>query len=203
MRQQIGRPAISNRDFFVQTERKAHEEWAAMIVRAPMAAAVMHKLVALMDRQNAVAISHGTLAKLLNIHVNTVKTAIKTLESDHWIQVVQLGQRGTVNAYVINDQVAWADDRQKLPFSMFSATIVADAEDQSSSTLTTKTLRRVPVLYAGERQLAAGDGLPPPSQPSIPGMEPDLPARRPTGDEPPSQLDLATAIAADGGNSPA
>jgi hypothetical protein len=35
-------------------------------------------------------------------------------------------------------------------------------------------LRRLPKL--GERQLPAGPGLPPPSQPFFDGLEPDLPA---------------------------
>jgi len=43
-------------------------------------------------------------------------------------------------------------------------------------------------MYPGERQLPIGDGLPPPSQPLIPGMEPDLPARRVDAD--PAQLDI-------------
>jgi DNA-binding transcriptional regulator YhcF (GntR family) len=149
-----------------------------MIVRHPMAAAVMHKLVALMDQQNAVAVSHGTLAKLLGIHINTVKRAIDALEKDRWVQVVQLGQRGTVNAYVVNDQVAWGTNREKLPFSLFSAAIVAYRDDQSEQTLEAKQLRRIPVLMKGERQLPTGPGLGPPSEPALPGLEPDLPARK-------------------------
>jgi hypothetical protein len=45
-------------------------------------------------------------------------------------------------------------------------------------------LRRIPVLFPGEQQLPTGDGLPPPSQPSIPGLEPDLPERRVQEEEP-------------------
>ena len=37
-------------------------------------------------------------------------------------------------------------------------------------------LRRIPTLYPGEQQLPTGPGEEPPSQPSIPGLEPDLPA---------------------------
>lgn len=36
----------------------------------------------------------------------------------------------------------------------------------------------VQLLYSGERQLPTGPGLPPPSSPSLPGMEPDLPAKQ-------------------------
>ena len=39
-------------------------------------------------------------------------------------------------------------------------------------------LRRVPSLLRDEQQLPSGDGLPPPSEPTLPGMEPDLPATK-------------------------
>jgi hypothetical protein len=53
--------------------------------------------------------------------------------------------------------------------------VVADAEDQDPLTLEHSDLRRIPTLYPGERQLPSGQGEDPPSQPSIDGMEPDLP----------------------------
>lgn len=62
--------------------------------------------------------------------------------------------------------------------SVFSAAIIADAEDQDAQTLSGPALQRVPSLFSGEVQLQTGDGLPPPSEPALPGMEPDLPALR-------------------------
>jgi hypothetical protein len=32
-------------------------------------------------------------------------------------------------------------------------------------------------MRSGERQMPVGDGLPPPSEPPLPGLEPDLPAK--------------------------
>ena len=83
---------------------------------------------------------------------------------------------GTVSAYVVNDRVAWGQPRDQLRLSVFSANVVADAEDQDTATLEHSDLRRIPTLYPGERQLPTGVGEDPPAQPSIPGMEPDLPA---------------------------
>lgn len=42
---------------WVQTERKAHEAWAALIRKSPMAAQVMHYLTSRIGEHNAVVIS--------------------------------------------------------------------------------------------------------------------------------------------------
>jgi DNA-binding transcriptional regulator YhcF (GntR family) len=141
-----------------------------------MASSLMHELVASMGSQNAVVISQKTLAKMLECHVKTVQRAIEHLEADKWIQVVSMGGAGTINAYVVNDQVAWGERRGNMPTtSTFSARVIADIDDQSEHTLVLSNLRRIPTLYPGEMQLPSGPGSAPPSQPSIPGMEQDLP----------------------------
>ena len=132
-----------------------------------------------MGHQNAVVISQRTLAKLLGCAPRSIRNAVEVLESERWIQVIQIGQRGTVNAYVVNDQVAWGEKREHIHrLSVFSAAIVADEEDQSEYTLLPGQLRRIPALYPGEVQMPTGEGEEPPSQPALPGMEPDLPARQ-------------------------
>lgn len=55
---------------------------------------------------------------------------------------------------------------------------MADADDQTPKTLDTTPLHKLPHLFADEHQLPSGPGLPPVSQPALPGMEPDLPAMR-------------------------
>ena len=159
---------------WVQTERKAHEAWANLISRKPRAAMLLHHIVAQMGPQNAVVIGQKTLAKLLGIHERTVRRAVADLVEERWIQVVRIGS-GKEAAYVVNDRVAWGQPRGELRLSAFSATIVADHDDQDAATLGTSDLRRIPVLFPGERQLPTGPGEEPPSQPSIPGMEPQLP----------------------------
>lgn len=172
----VGIPAKNKPGQWVQTERKAHEEWANLIGRKPRAAALLHHLVAQMGHQNAVMVSQKTLAKIMGSSLDTVKRALRDLEAERWIQVVKMNGPGTVAAYVVNDRVAWGQPRDQLRLSVFSAAVVADAEDQDPLTLEHSDLRRIPTLYPGERQLPAGPGAEPPSQPGLPGMEPDLPA---------------------------
>lgn len=171
----MGTPAKTKPGQWVQTERKAHEAWASLIARKPRAAMLLHHLVAQMGHQNAVVVSQKTLAKLMGIHERTVRRAVADLVDERWVQVVRLGS-GKEAAYVVNDRVAWGQPRDQLRLSVFSATVVADLEDQDAGMLEHADLRRIPTLYPGERQLPDGPGAEPPVQPSIPGMEPDLPA---------------------------
>jgi len=159
---------------WVQTERKAHEEWARLTVKKPIASAVLHKLVQAMGHQNAVVIGQGVLAQMLGVHERSIRRAISDLSEGHWIQVVRVG-KGREAAYVVNDRVAWGQPRDLLRLSVFSAAIVASADDQDNADDQTP-LRRIPTLYPGERQLPAGPGEDPPSQPHLDGLEPDLPA---------------------------
>lgn len=160
---------------WVQTDRKTHEAWARLGARNPMASALLHELVSKVGPHNAVAIPQTTLAKLLGVTDRTIRSALAVLEREQWIQIVRLG-KGRECAYVLNDRVAWAQSRDGLRASLFSATIVADYDDQTPETLDETPLQRLPRVFSGERQLPSGDGLPPVSQPFLDGMEPDLPA---------------------------
>lgn len=171
----ISKPAVKNRSTWVQTERSAHEAWAHLIVKRPRAAILLHHLVARMGYQNAVVVSQKTLSKMIRCSERTVRSAIRDLVMDKWIQVIQLNGPGTVSAYVVNSSVAWGQPRDQLHLATFSAAVVADIEDQDNSALEHCKLRSIPVLYPGEGQLPTGTGEAPPSQPCIEGLEPDLP----------------------------
>lgn len=173
--QAIGTPAENKPGQWVQTERRAHEDWAALIGRKPKAAALLHHLVAKMGHQNAVVISQKTLSLLMACSLDTVQRALRILVDERWIQVVKMNGPGTVAAYVVNDRVAWGQPRDQLCLSVFSATVVANSEEQDTATLSNVSLRRIPSLFPGERQLPSGDGQGPPSQPSLDGLEHDLP----------------------------
>ena len=163
---------------WVQTEREAHEAWSQLIVKAPVAARLMHVLVAHMDASmNAVVASQATLGELLGgIHRNTVRKAIQLLERDRWIEVVQLGGKGGALAYRVNSRVAWGQSREKIQYAAFNARVLASGSEQAEPLEGRAPLRRIPSLMRGEQQLPDGDGQEPPSQPSLEGMEPDLPA---------------------------
>lgn len=169
-------PAKKPRGHFVQTDRAAHEAWARLGTKSPAAAALLHVLVANVAEQNAIVASHKVLAKLMGSSPSTVKRALKTLEAGNWIEVVQIGASGTVNAYVLNSRVAWTEGRDKLRYSRLQAEVLVSEEEQPGGALddTRETLHRLPRV--GELQIPSGSGLPPISQPSFPGMEPDLPA---------------------------
>lgn len=170
------RGAVATRNSWVQTERKAHEAWAAMIAKKPRAAQLMHHLVACMGQQNAVVVSQKLLGQMMGVTDRTVRSAVSDLVADKWISVVKLNGPGTVSAYVVNDQVAWGESRNNLRTSVFSATVIADCAEQDPQLLGSD-LRRIPTLFLGEGQLPTGPGLEPPSQPSIEGLEPDLPTK--------------------------
>lgn len=179
----LPRPQIPGN--WVQTEREAHESWAALLRKSPRAAELLHLLTARVGQHNAVVISQKDLARLMERSLDTVQRATKELVSGRWIEIRQIGDRGTVNAYVLNDRVVWSGPRDGIRYSLFSAAVVVSDQEQPDAHELGKQgpLRRLPSLYANEQQLPSGPGLPPPSQPSLIGLEPDLPAIEP-GPEP-------------------
>lgn len=162
---------------WVQTDRATHEAWAKLSVKSPRASALLHLLAARVGEHNAVVVSQGLLAKMMGCSRRTILRAIDDLVAGNWIEARQIGDSGTVNAYVLNDRVVWHGARDGLRYSLFSAQVLVSEEEQPDREQLSQQdpLRRLPKLYADERQLPAGDGLPPPSEPSLPGLEPDLP----------------------------
>lgn len=178
-------PAKQPQGNWVQTERAAHEAWAALIAKAPKAAQIMHILTARVGENNAVVVSQKNLMKLTGSSRRTVQRALDVLSKDRWIEVRQIGQNGTVNAYIINDRVAWSGKRDGIRYSLFTAAVIASDDEQPDrdDLGRQEPLRRLPSLYRDERQLPSGDGLPPPSEPPFPSMEPDLPSKKVGGEK--------------------
>lgn len=172
---------VSVRGSWVQTERKAHEEWARLIRTSPKAAELLHLLVANMDKKAAVVVSQKILADMMKAHINTVKKSIAVLRDGNWIDVVRVGsERGGVNAYLVNRRVAWADKRENQQFAWFDARIITSTAEQDLPILDSP-LKQLPNV--GEFQIPAGKGLEPPTQPNIDGLEPDLPSINGADDE--------------------
>lgn len=162
------------RGSWVQTERRAHEEWAKLIRSSPKAAELLHLLVANMDKKAAVVVSQKILAEMMGAHINTVKKSISILREGNWIDVVRVGsERGGVNAYLVNRRVAWADKRENQQFAWFDARIITSTTEQDLPLLDTP-LKQLPNI--GEFQVPFGDGIEPPTQPAIDGLEQDLPS---------------------------
>ena len=163
---------------FVQTERQAHIKLGKLTANHPAAGMVLNTLVGLMDRQCAVCISHDTLAKMLGVHKNTIKRGLGVLKQGKWIQQVQIGARGTINVYLVNSRVAWADRRENLKLSRFHAVMIVDADDQDEQTMTLQVddMQKVPYVIPPEQPLPTGE-LEPGDQDHFPGLEPVLEAR--------------------------
>ncbi len=192
----LGVPMSYGPKTWVQTERKAHEAWAVLTMESPKAAALMHRLVAMMGHQNAVVISQKTIAKLMKCSVDTVQRAIKALERGNWIQAVRLNGPGTVSAYVVNANVAWGESRDQIGrLAVFTASVVADAADQPEGQLERSDLRKIPLIYPPEQALPVGEGEPG-GQPSFEGFEPVIvgaPRPEPQFEAPPPQTRPALA----------
>lgn len=161
---------------FIQTERATHEAWMQLTIAAPKASAVLHLLANRVGEHNAVVASYQVLAEISGLSVSTIRRAIAALIEGNWIEVRRLGPSSTVNAYVLNDRVAWTRARNDLRYSLFSATVLASETEQEDRGILghQEPLRKLP--KTGETQLPTGSGLPPVSQPFFEGLEPDLPA---------------------------
>ena len=96
-----------------------------------------------MNRSNALIVSQARLCKVLNCHRNTVRAVIQRLEQLRYIDIVKVGVQ---NCYIVNEQVAWKTGRGKKDKAIFSATVVADWDDQLSQHFKnwTKPLQPIP-----------------------------------------------------------
>ena len=165
----------SPRQTWVQTERAAHEAWGRLTVsvRGLQRSCI---LVAQMDQSAAVVASHAALAAITGMSPSTIKRAINDLKAGNWIEVVQLGGKGGALAFIINSNVGWATRRDKLHLAVFTARVIAVGDEQEQGYLERPALHQIPILASDEQQLPSGPGEDPPSQPSIDGLEPDLPS---------------------------
>jgi|TARA_Y100000114_G_C11761976_1_gene330309 hypothetical protein len=161
---------------WVQVERKAMEQWAALIAESPAAGQLLMTMVARMGRGNALVASQQALTEASNLSLSSVKRAIKLLKDRRFVEIVQIGPTRSSSAYVINSRVAWSGKREGMRQSMFHAVVLASESDQKE--IDTDELKHLPEIFTGEQQLPVGDGLEPPSEPAIPGLEHDLPARQ-------------------------
>lgn len=163
---------------WVQTDRAVHEQWAQLSFKHPAAAAILHFLTGRVGEHNAVVVAHKTVAEILGMSLSTAKRGFAALEKGNWIEKRQIGVTGSVNAYVLNERVAWHRARDDRRYALFSAQVVVAADDQPDKDQlgSQEPIKRLPRVHPGEQQLPCGDGLEPPSQPALPGMELDLPA---------------------------
>lgn len=155
---------------FVQIERSALLPWEHLIATDAVAARLMMRLLAKMNRRNAIVISQPTLAKMLDVGLRTVQRAIRVLKESHWLQQVKVGN---MTVLVVNHAVAWSDSRElRGKFSTFDALVVANADEQDALTLAmTGPLNTVPFVVPPEVALI-GDDPNESGQLTMPGFHP-------------------------------
>lgn len=174
---QIARPPAGS---WVQIDRAALERWGKLTMAHPRASQLLQVMVSHMGRHNALVSSQATLASLLGCSIKTIRRNLDILIEHNWIEVRQVGPSGNGSAYIVNSRVAWSGKRDGIRYALFEAAVlVSDVEQPDRDEIGAQpSLEAVPLMLPGERQLPAGPGEPPPSQPSFPGLEPDLPARQ-------------------------
>lgn len=139
---------------WVQTERNALKAISHLAATNPKAVSVLTAIMANMQRHNALVASYATLAKVSNCSPRTVRRAIAALKEGNWIQVRQIGEAGTVNAYIVNDRVAWTGQRDGIRYSLFSADIlVTDAEQPSTLDETSPLLKLPRIMKTPPQQI--------------------------------------------------
>jgi Fe2+ or Zn2+ uptake regulation protein len=170
MAEPLGKPVTTKKQTFVQMERSALAAMGDLIRRSPTAARVLSLLCSMMDKTNAVAISHQLLAARTECSLATIKRSLQILLDDNWVEVWRIGKSGTVNAYVVNSRVAWADRRDNKEHAIFAAQIVVDRDDTPENQQRQTPLRKIPIIFPPEMALVAGE-WPHGAQTQLPGME--------------------------------
>jgi hypothetical protein len=134
---------------WVQTERRAHEQWAKLSVSSPRAASVLHVLVSQIGRHNALVTSQANLARAAGCSIATLKRSLALLREQSWIEIKQIGPTGTACAYVVNDRAVWTGKRDGISCSLLSAAVLlSDDEQPDKGKLDTQgPLVRLPSMY--------------------------------------------------------
>lgn len=169
--QKIGRTI--NNVHFAMIELSALDGLGGLIKRAPKAAELVTCLVRRMSPGSAgvVVVSRETMRELLGYSMPTIDRALRVLIDEGWVQRIKIGG---ANALAINSRVAWIGARGELKHAVFEATVIASRSEQDEIALNPPPQRVLPILREGEDLLPVGAGEDPPSQSSIPGMEPYL-----------------------------
>jgi DNA-binding transcriptional MocR family regulator len=171
-KQLMGQP-ITRYRHFAMVEMLALEQLQGLMREAPKAA----ELAVLLIRQlksggrGVVVASRETLREMLGCSMPTVDRALKVLIGQGWVQRIKIGG---AYALVINHRIAWVGDRGEISRAVFDATVIASRAEQDAVALEPPPMRQFPILQADEDVIPTGEGLPPPSQPNIPGLEPAI-----------------------------
>ncbi|MEI7607508.1 MAG: tetratricopeptide repeat protein [Rhodospirillaceae bacterium] len=115
----------------IETERGALMARMALMRDFPDAAELLHQIVALCGNGNALVASHRTLAKVMEVEdVDIVTAAVSILRNERWIDVRQIGDSPSVNAYIIGVRAEWIRTSDKIRTANFNAAVLITDDEQ-------------------------------------------------------------------------
>ena len=163
-------------------ELMALEGLSELIDRAPKAAKLIVALIRRMPPGGGgvVVVSRETMKELMGCSMPTVDRSLKILMDEGWVQRIKIGG---ASALAINRRVAWVGPRGDLQHAVFDATVIASRSEQDAAALNPPPARQVPILEHGEVPIPTGDGIDPPSQQLLDGVEPPAVVRDGAGRE--------------------
>ncbi len=177
----MGAP-ITKGHHFAMVELMALEGLSELIDRAPKAAKLIVSLIRRMPPGGGgvVVVSRETMKELMGCSMPTVDRSLKILMDEGWVQRIKIGG---ASALAINRRVAWTGPRGDLQHAIFDATVIASRSEQDAVALNPPPARQVPILEQGEEPIPTGDGIDPPSQRLLDGVEPPVVVRDREGQE--------------------
>lgn len=84
----------------VKFRRASHADWARLTGEAPMASALLHILMAKMDKRFTVTASYAALGEFLKCSDATIRRAVAVLKKARWIDVDRVAA-GSINSFVV------------------------------------------------------------------------------------------------------
>lgn len=158
---------------FAQLDLAASESLAKLNQKSSIAVTLLLAIVSRLGAPGGVVVASRTvLAEICGVSARSVDRGLAVLMTEGYVQRIRIsGAFGLA----VNARVAWTGPRgQLLQRAVFQATVIAGRNEQDEQTLNPPKMQRVPVLDDDELPLPTGPGLPPPSQPSLEGLEPVL-----------------------------
>lgn len=126
-----GTENVRNNDF-IQFSRRNGAEWKRLILNHPVAGSIMVYLMNNMRRDNVIIVSSKTLEQELERSRTTISRAVSVLVEQRWVQIIRVG---SARAFAVNERVAWRDKADKRKNAIFSATVIANRDEQVSKEL--------------------------------------------------------------------
>jgi hypothetical protein len=140
-------------DRFVQLDTKALMKMASTFNNISDYQLFMYFIDKMGSQSNALVVSQGAVARVLGCCTKTVGRSVKRLQELQYLQVLKI--QGNSNCYVMNGDVVWKTGRDKKQYAVFTATVVAEWDDQLPEhyKLWQKNLRPISQKYIEENCL--------------------------------------------------